>query len=65
MCVGILGLAVGLSGITYPKKNEKLSQTEKNKNKLLIGLLVAFLLLIVGFWYYQWVKVIGPGLVIK
>ena len=53
MCVGILGLAMGLSGITYPKKNEKLSQTEKNKNKLLIGLLVAFLLLIVGFWYYQ------------
>ena len=62
MCVGILGLAVGLSGITYPKKNEKLSQTEKNKNKLLIGLLVAFLLLIVGFWYYQWVKFISPGL---
>ena len=53
MLVGILGLAMGLSGITYPNKDKKLSQTEKNKNKLIIGLLVAFLLLIVGFWYYQ------------
>ena len=51
-------VAMGLSGITYSNKDEKLSQTEKNKNKLIIGLLVAFLLLIVGFWYYQWAKLL-------
>ena len=60
--VAILGLDMGLSGITYSNKDEKLSQTEKNKNKFIIGLLVTFLLLNVGFWYYQWVKFISPGL---